>query len=81
MSIGSSIVLAVIGAVLYFAVDYQVSGFDISTAGIILMIAGVVGLVLSLIVQNRRRTSSVVTQDNLGHVQRTESRSDVPPVV
>jgi hypothetical protein len=48
MSIGASIFLLVVGAILTFAVDVTTSGFNINTVGIILMIAGALGLVLSL---------------------------------
>jgi hypothetical protein len=37
------------GAILAFAVDYQVSGVEIQTIGLILLVVGVVGLVFSLL--------------------------------
>jgi Zn-dependent protease with chaperone function len=49
MSLGVSIFLLVVGAILTFAVKVSTSGFDINVVGIILMIAGAVGLLLSLI--------------------------------
>jgi hypothetical protein len=49
MSIGASIFLLVIGAILTFAVDVNTEGFNLNTVGIILMVAGVVGLLLSLL--------------------------------
>jgi Zn-dependent protease with chaperone function len=49
MSIGASIFLLVIGAILTFAVNVTTEGFNINTVGIILMVAGVVGLLLSLL--------------------------------
>jgi predicted membrane channel-forming protein YqfA (hemolysin III family) len=49
MSIGASIFLLVVGAILTFAVEANTEGFDINTVGIILMIAGVLGLLLSLL--------------------------------
>ena len=49
MSIGASIFLLVVGAILTFAVNVTTSGFNINTVGIILMVAGVVGLLLSLL--------------------------------
>jgi uncharacterized protein DUF6458 len=48
MGIGTSIFLIASGAILYFAVNAHVSGLDISTVGLILMICGVLGLVISL---------------------------------
>jgi hypothetical protein len=49
MGLGVSIFLLVVGAVLTFAVDVEASGFSINTVGIILMVAGALGLVLSLL--------------------------------
>jgi predicted membrane channel-forming protein YqfA (hemolysin III family) len=49
MSIGASIFLLVVGAILTFAVNVSTEGFNINTVGIILMIAGVIGLLLSLL--------------------------------
>lgn len=48
MRIGGSIVLAVIGAVLYFAVSIDVAGVSLPTVGVILMIAGGVWFVVEL---------------------------------
>jgi predicted membrane channel-forming protein YqfA (hemolysin III family) len=63
MSIGASIFLLVIGAILTFAVNVTTEGFNINTVGIILMVAGVVGLLLSLLFWSsfspyRRRTTT-----------------------
>jgi predicted membrane channel-forming protein YqfA (hemolysin III family) len=49
MSIGASLFLLVVGAILTFAVNVQTSGFNINTVGIILMVAGVIGLLMSLL--------------------------------
>ena len=49
MGISLSILLIAVGAVLAWAVDYEVSGIDIQVAGIILVIVGAIGLVLSLV--------------------------------
>ncbi len=48
MTIGSSIFLIAVGAILRYAVTATVSGISIQTIGLILMLAGIVGLVLSL---------------------------------
>ena len=48
MTIGASIFLIAVGAILKYAVDVTVSGIEIQTIGLILMIAGVVGRVISL---------------------------------
>jgi membrane-bound ClpP family serine protease len=49
MSIGASIFLLVVGAILTFAVEVSTPGFSINTVGIILMVAGVLGLLFSLL--------------------------------
>lgn len=49
MGTGFSIFLIAVGAILTFAVDATVSGLDIDVVGIILMIAGALGVVVSLI--------------------------------
>jgi hypothetical protein len=49
MGLGLGIFLLVIGAILTFAVHTHVSGVDINTVGWILMGAGLVSLLLSLI--------------------------------
>jgi len=48
MGIGTSLFLIAIGAILYFAVNADISGLEISTIGIILMVIGIVGLLISL---------------------------------
>jgi hypothetical protein len=48
MGIGTSIFLIAVGAILYFAVDATVSGLEITTVGLILMICGGLGLLISL---------------------------------
>ena len=49
MSTGLSLLLVAAGAVLAFAVDYQVSGVDIQSIGIILIVVGIVGLAFSML--------------------------------
>jgi hypothetical protein len=59
MGIGTSIFLIAVGAILYFAVDASVSGLEITTVGLILMICGVLGLVISLFFLGRYRRDPV----------------------
>jgi uncharacterized membrane protein len=49
MSLGTSIFLIAVGAILRFAVSVSTSGFNLHTIGLILMIVGIVGVVISLI--------------------------------
>jgi beta-lactamase regulating signal transducer with metallopeptidase domain len=67
MGIGTSLFLIAVGAILYFAVNANVSGLEISTVGAILMIVGVVGLLISLFMVStwRRRTTTVRHHDDV----------------
>ena len=49
MGISLSILLIAVGAVLAWAVDYEVSGIDLQVAGIILVVVGAIGFVASLV--------------------------------
>lgn len=49
MATGTSIFLIALGAILTFAVDASISGLDLETVGVILMIAGGLGLLVSLL--------------------------------
>jgi hypothetical protein len=48
MTLGSSIFLIAVGAILRYAVTEHVSGVSIATIGLILMLAGIAGAILSL---------------------------------
>lgn len=62
MGIGASITLLAIGAILAFAVDATFSGVDIQVIGVILMICGALGLVLSMLVFGRRDSGRVAEE-------------------
>ncbi|PZS39668.1 MAG: hypothetical protein DLM62_07045 [Pseudonocardiales bacterium] len=55
MTIGGSIALMVIGAILRFAVTWKPDNVDLQTIGLILLIAGTAGLIISLVFLARRR--------------------------
>ncbi len=59
MGIGTSIFLIATGAILYFAVNADVSGLEISTVGLILMLVGALGLIISLFFLNSARRTPV----------------------
>jgi hypothetical protein len=48
MGLGTSIVLIAAGAIMRFAVSVTTTGFNIHTIGVILMVVGVLGLLLSI---------------------------------
>jgi Domain of unknown function (DUF6458) len=53
-TIGTSLFLIAVGAVLKFAVTLTVAGIDLHTVGVILMVVGGVGLILGLYLLTRR---------------------------
>jgi hypothetical protein len=61
MTYGGSIALIVIGAILRFAISYSPSGIDLQLVGVILIIAGIVGLIISLVWMFGRRRRTVTT--------------------
>lgn len=68
MRIGSSIGLIVLGAILAFAVAASVPGVDLTAIGYILIAAGVVGLIVSVVLYGPKSTHRV-----------SESRTAVDP--
>lgn len=77
MGIGVSLILIAAGAIMTWAVNVTSSGFNINTVGIILMVVGVIGLLLSLMfwsswggpgyVTGRRRTTTYVDEAPPGY--------------
>ena len=71
MGIGVSVFLLAVGAILAFAVDLTVSGLDLATVGVILMIVGAIGLVTSMLifgrdtVGGRRTVTDTYVEDDL----------------
>jgi hypothetical protein len=55
MTIGVAIFLIAVGAILRYAVEVQISGVELDTVGLILMIAGIIGLVISIAITFSRR--------------------------
>lgn len=74
MSLGFGIFLFVIGAILAFALNIQVTWIDLHLVGYILMGAGVVIVIIGIALLMRRRTSSVTTRSNID--PNTGQRSD-----
>ena len=71
MGTGVSLILIAAGAILTWAVNATVSGLNIHTVGIILMVVGAVGLVLSLIFWS--------SWGGVGGTRRTTVVEDAPP--
>ena len=67
MATGTAVFLIALGAILAFAVEADVAGLDIATIGVILMVAGLIGLVVSLFwldrMTGRRSSTHTVVED------------------
>jgi sulfite exporter TauE/SafE len=64
MGIGTSLFLIAVGAILKFAVHTSVSGVSLQTVGVILMVVGVVGLLITFIwMASARRRAPVVERE------------------
>lgn len=55
MTIGASVALIIIGAILRFGVTWHAENIDIQVIGVILMVAGVAGLIISVALLAMRR--------------------------
>jgi hypothetical protein len=76
MRLGTSIVLLALGAILAFAVQYDLRGLDIHVVGWILMAAGALGIVLELAVWAPRRRRVVTSTDGYAPAGRTTVRDE-----
>lgn len=80
MRIAGSIILGVIGAVLYFAVTAEVSGIDLPTVGVIMMAAAAVWFIVELVGGFSRdgsgaaSTSGTPTQDTTRDTRATGAK-------
>jgi uncharacterized membrane protein YbhN (UPF0104 family) len=67
MTFAGSILLIVAGAILRFAVNVHTKGFNLHTIGLILIIAGVIGLAIAIwqwaVWSRRARREEVVVDD------------------
>lgn len=53
MGIGVSVFLLAVGAILAFAIEVTTDGINLNTVGIILMIVGAIGLLVSLVMTSQ----------------------------
>jgi uncharacterized membrane protein len=64
MGIGASVFLMAVGAIMAFAIEVDnAEGFNINTIGIILMVAGLIGLLVTMFVWGPRNRGVVVEED------------------
>jgi hypothetical protein len=62
VTIGGSIALIVIGAILRFGITWKPAHVDLQIIGVILMIAGAIGLIIALVFLFRRRGGRPATE-------------------
>ncbi len=62
MTIGGSIALIVIGAILRFGITWKPAHVDLHAIGIILMVAGAVGLIIAMVLLATRRRGRASAQ-------------------
>jgi hypothetical protein len=67
VTLGFSVFLLAVGAILAFAVHATVAGIDIHVVGLILMAAGILGLVLSILVFAPRRRRNDVAMSGIAY--------------
>ncbi|MFG1883948.1 DUF6458 family protein [Micromonospora sp. NPDC049102] len=79
MGIGTSIFLIALGAILTFALDASVGGINLDVVGWILIGAGVLGLIMTALIFQRRRTAVVTTTEQPVEYRRVEERRDIAP--
>ena len=83
MSIGTGVVLFVIGAILTFALNFETGWVNLDLIGIILMVAGAVTFIVGLVLMTRRRsavTTSRMGVDPVSGERVTQRATDVDPV-
>lgn len=62
MGIGGGIFLLVLGGILAFGIQDSIEGINLTVIGYIMMAAGVLAIILSLVMSQRRSTSQTVVQ-------------------
>ena len=63
MGIGLGIVLLVVGAILYWAVEVNIPGVSDNTLGVILRVVGALAIVLALVINQQRTRRTTVVDD------------------
>jgi hypothetical protein len=65
--IGASLFLIALGAILKWAVTGHVNGLNLDALGVILMLVGATGLLLSVVLMSVRRRTDVIHQGRVGY--------------
>ncbi len=62
MTIGASLFLIAVGAILKWAVSAHVNGVNLGVIGVILMVVGIVGLILGIALMMSRRRTDIISR-------------------
>ncbi|MCW2810690.1 MAG: hypothetical protein JWP61_1148 [Friedmanniella sp.] len=87
MSIGLGVVLIVVGLILLFALNVNIPFVSDDTLGTILLVAGILVVVLSLVMSTQRTRARRITETTGGpgvagsRTEVVEERRDVPPAL
>ncbi|GHH70241.1 hypothetical protein GCM10017673_21790 [Streptosporangium violaceochromogenes] len=86
MTIAGGIILIMLGAILTWAVEFDIAGFDVNVVGVILMLGGLAWLLFAIYrFRVARRavapTTTVIEDPVVHHRVYEERRYDDPPVV
>lgn len=67
INLGGPVAVAALGAILFFAVEYDISGFQISTVGLILMVAAAIWFLAGVIIgASATKSETVVSKQTTG---------------
>jgi hypothetical protein len=80
MRLGASLFLIAVGAILKFAVTKHVNGIDLGVVGVILMLVGGAGLLITLVLMSTRRRTDVIHRGPGGAVGGTTYVTPNDPV-
>ena len=75
MKVGGSIFLIVVGAIVTFALDVSLSWLDLKIVGWVFMVAGVLGLVMTVLTYQRRRSVRVADDGHLKTIDGVDTPS------
>lgn len=70
MALGSSLFLIAVGAVLAFGVTTSVTGLDLDVIGVVLMVVGAIGLMMTLLFLSS--FAPFASSDRVARTRRTE---------
>ena len=62
MGVGVGVVLLVIGAIIYFALETDIPFMETNTLGVILMVVGVIAIILALVMNKQRSQTKHVNE-------------------